>query len=155
MHNETHAYIQEYTRGAWLFFGFFVLLCISQIFSLISPNIFLLFALSCAFFIDDIWTFLLCIGGGLLVVEYVPYLSYEIVALAVMSVLTFLILKVFILRRGFILFIVCILLLQTLFWALFYQAGIVSLSFVMEFLYNIVFGGMFFVYSIWLKKKFS
>ena len=147
---------QAILRGAWLLVGIMALSFLANTPLAIRPDVLLVGALALAFFIDDVYVFMMWLLAELVWAKYAPSPSYELLFIGIMGIVVFFIIRSFVLRPAPILFIGAILVGTALFWLVFsFAHTFVAFPFLMEFLYNTAVGMILFAFGLWLKKKFS
>jgi len=123
---------------------------------LVRPNVFLVFAVVVGFFIARIFPLLLLLFLEVAWLGYSPFFEIEYLILVCIGLVSFFLMRFFFLRRELWMLLVIIGASQIIFWALMYGGGaIISISFTIELLYNILIGSVFYLFYVWLEKKFS
>lgn len=122
----------------------------------VRPDIFLVCALALVFFVEVPETFFAMLAAQLLWMKYIPSVTYELAVIAAYAALMFFAVRSFILRKNFAIFCVFLLIGQAVFWGLFAAPGtLLSVPFLLEFLYNVGVGSVAYIVGLWAKKKFS
>jgi len=143
-------------RGGLLFALFFVLSFLQTTSTWIHPNIFLVAIIALALFIDHAGVFLVFLCLVVWWFSYTPFLRVEYIALFGIGVIAFFLSRFFVLHKTLPIVLSFIAVFGLVFWAIVYGVGpIFSFPFLIELLYNEALGILFFVFGLWLEKKFS
>jgi hypothetical protein len=133
------------------------------IFSLISfstirikPNIFLVVPIVAGLLIESWQIFFGLLFVLILWLKFTPYLNLEYVIVFLFSSMSYVVTKFLIFGKILIVRILLVLVFQMLFWLVLnggYQ--IISLVFLLEFIYNVIIEELLFAFGTWIKKRFS
>ena len=104
----------------------------------IKPNIYLVSLIFLAFIIDDVLSFILFLLSVLAWLKYIPSATPELMVLGVMGVVLFGARKALVRDAHVGLMAGTLFVLQSVFWAFFFEKQIFRMPFFLEFFYNVL-----------------
>jgi hypothetical protein len=122
----------------------------------VKPNIFIVIPVVAALLIENWYVFL-----GFMLIEvfwlkFTPFLVAEYGVVFILGLISFIISKLLIFRKILAVRACLVFFIQAAFWiALQASTQILSLTFLLEFIYNVIIEELLFAFGTWLKKKFS
>lgn len=139
---------------ALILFGFFVLITlIDEIFPLVRPNTFIAFIVVLAFIVSDSLLFSVFVSLGIIWQKYVPFFQIEYILLAFIALILFVLMRFIVFRRTFGVCALLIVGMCLLWWVLMgFFGNVFSLVFILEVLYTIAVGAIFFLVMLWTKN---
>lgn len=139
--------------GLWLLLLFIVACSLAGPLFNVRPNPVLPFLAVLALFVSRAGGFTLFAALGLLWFAYSPFFEVEYVLFASIALLFFLTARFLVFSRTLVAMFTFIVLAQALIWIVSYGIGsLLSIPFLLEFLYNAAIGIVFFSLALWLAK---
>jgi len=145
----------ELWRGVFIFVAILILSVASFTTLPIKPNIYLVAIVLLAFVMQEPLLYGVFLLGVIGWAKYTPASTMELLVLGIMGVVLFMLRKGLVRETHIVLMGGSVLILQLIFWGVFFAQGIFSVLFFMEFFYNIL--ALLLLYGVWLwaKKIFS
>lgn len=122
----------------------------------VKPNIFIVIPIVASLLIDSWYVFLGFMFIEMLWLKFTPFLMAEYGVIFVLGFISYTISKLLIFRKILVVRACLVLFIQAAFWVALQATGqILSLVFLLEFIYNVIIEELLFAFGTWLKKKFS
>lgn len=122
----------------------------------VKPNVFIVIPIVAALLIESWYVFLGFILLEMLWLKFTPFLMAEYGVIFILGLISFIISKLLIFGKILVVRACLVLFIQLAFWIALQSSGqILSLIFLLEFIYNVIIEELLFAFGTWLKKKFS
>jgi hypothetical protein len=122
----------------------------------VKPNVFIVIPIVAALLIESWYVFLGFILLEMLWLKFTPFLMAEYGVIFILGLISFIISKLLIFGKILVVRTCLVLFIQLAFWIALQSSGqILSLIFLLEFIYNVIIEELLFAFGTWLKKKFS
>lgn len=122
----------------------------------IKPNVFLAVLVAASFVIESWYVFFGFLIAELLWLKFTPSFLVEYAVFGLLGLCTFVVVKLLVFEHQRVVRIATVLIFQALFWIALQSAdAMISLVFLLEFVYNVIIEEILFALGSWLKKKFS
>jgi hypothetical protein len=122
----------------------------------VKPNIFIVIPIVAALLVESWYVFLGFMLLEMLWLKFTPFLIAEYGVIFILGLFSFIISKLLIFRKILAVRACLVLFIQMAFWIALQASGqILSLVFLLEFIYNVIIEELLFAFGTWLKKKSS
>ena len=120
----------------------------------IRPNIFLVAPIVASLLIESAYVFFGFLLALILWLKYTPFFTIEYLIVFILGSISFIVSKLLIFGKVLFVRICLVLIFQALFWLVLGDGvGILSLVFLLEFIYNVIIEELLFALGTWIKKK--
>ncbi len=122
----------------------------------VVPNAALVAAIAAAFFISDALVFGTYVLLLLLWIKYLPGITLEMAYLAGVAAVTYIVVRLLVLKKSFAAVLVFLALFQFVFWAFFFtgNSALGTVYFYLEFLYNGILALILFGAHAWIQRNY-
>lgn len=118
-----------------------------------KPNILLVFLIILSFFISNIYIFSISSLLGILFSKYVPFFQIDYLIYLIIAILIFWAFRFLFSRNNFFVLVLMLAIAQLIVWiSISGFSSFVFMTFILEYFYNCILMGLFFIIGLWLRK---